>query len=191
MKVTIEEWQEQFDFIDSKIKELKDKKNVLIRAIGKKGFDYVGGKVIVREEVYGAFWDITYYSHFDGYKSSAVYEIEKGAIKITKENFEKLKSLIKEYKVLPDTTLGSSIDKEIEALEEKASWAIEEVGTEYLHTGGHVLKHFDIVDENTLEWNYVGRQDQEEFTNDSSIVIKLSTIKEIEDTPWVDKTEYN
>jgi len=186
---TKKEFQRKYDEIKEEISALERQQDLLVKNAEGHNLDMVRCEFIDREVVYGAFWDTIYYSHFDGHASGSVNHLSEGAIEITTENFNILKSLIKEYKSLPKPTLGSSVKEDIEALEEKASWAIEEVGPECIHYGGGILKHFEIEDEDTLEWCYSGRQDQGELRDGSSITIKKSTKKQIDSIVWIDETE--
>ena len=186
-----EELQDQINKLNREIDKIDKKKSELIKLGESNDLDFVRGRFINRENVYGAFWDTTYYSHFDGHKSSAVHDVNEGAIEITDDNFNKLKSLILEYKALPKPTMGSNVKEEINRLEEEASLSIEEVGPECLHYGYIILRYFEIVDEHTLKWAYIGSQDQGELLAGSSVIIRHATKKEINAVKWVEETVYN
>jgi len=195
-KITLEEWQGQVDDYDIKIKELKTKKASLIKALeDTKGLDCIRGKLVKREMIYGAFWDMTYYSHFDGHKSSAVYEDHKGACEISKDDLDGLIRLIKQYILLSDVvpTLGSpSVEKDKEALEEKAVELLDDIGPECMYYQEEVLRGFKIIDEDTLEWEYGGNDEQGDLCSDSRMTIKKTTKKEVKSTKFVDgKTHYD
>jgi hypothetical protein len=108
----IGELQSRLDEALDKIKVAYNHKKDLIKFIEERGFDVINGQVVKREEVYGAFWDLTYYSHFDGHNSSAVYQDTKGAIEVSEDDFNKLKHCIKEYQNLPQPIFGQGNDIE-------------------------------------------------------------------------------
>ena len=189
MKKTLEQWQGQLDKINDKINVLKKDKDAVTKSLEKEGFDCIRGRVTNRIEVYGAFYDMTFYSHFDGHRSSAVYDITRGAELVSNESFNVLKSLIKEYKALPKPSLGSTVKVDMQNLESAATWAVEDFAPEDMY--GNILRYFEIVDEDTLKWAYEGNNDQSELLDGSELIIRKSTEKEIKATKTVEKTEYN
>lgn len=184
MNITLEEWQGQLDEIDNQVKELKTKKDNLISVLSDKGFDYHRGKLSERVDTYGMFYDMSLYSHFDGHLSEAVYNDISGADEISKEDFDILKGLIEEYHKIPKPKFGDAMPNTDE-LEEKASWCIKNTKCDWIYDD--MLRHFKVVDDDTLEWEYNGPDDQGYIVSGSNFVVKRTTKKEIASTKRVDK----
>lgn len=127
--------------------------------------------------MFGLFYDLSFYSHFDGHLSDPIYFYESGAREVSEEDFNLLKSLIEKYK-----EQGNDDDGTLFKATSKLSFdAPEDFWNAY-----NFFKHFTICKDDTIEWVYLGSEDQSELTNDSTVEIYLSTKSQIESVKTVD-----
>lgn len=126
--------------------------------------------------MYGSFYDLDYYSHFDGHTSDSIYQYYRGAVEISIEEFDTLKGIIKKYQKENGDKNGSAIKE----------WYDCEVrltnGDEYVVEKSDFLDYFTIVDESTLKWEYEGSMGQGDYENGSEIIVRKSAKSEIKKT---------
>jgi len=170
------EFQIEYDFVTEEIKSLKKRKKTLLKFMEDSGLAVFDGKVREDEKVFGIFYDTTYYSHFDGHLSEAIYDYESGADTFSKETFVELKGLIEKYQEHGDK------DGEIT---EKVSCLDIEVSENILYVRS-LLEHFKVIDDNTVRWEYKGDSDQNELCDGSYFEIRMETKSKIMAVKTVD-----
>ena len=68
------------------------------------------GKIVPDKLTYGIFYDLSYYSHFDGHKSGAVYDYEHGAVESNEKDFEFIKNAIETNNVGEEEELWLTLE---------------------------------------------------------------------------------
>jgi hypothetical protein len=155
MKTNIE-LQAEYNLALEKIRLAELEKTKLIDEIKDNGYFILDGILQENKETYGYYYDLTFYSHFDGHTSDAIYRDESGSGEITKEFFDKLKTAVKNYKE------NSITDNEL----------IEELDIrwfEYPDEIDNFWEHFTIKDEDEIYWEYSGSEDQGELCDGSYV----------------------
>ncbi len=68
----VEILQSEYDAVTKEIKSLEDKKSEIIKRAQYNGFAVLDGKIKEDKKVFGLFYDLGFYSHFDGHLSETV-----------------------------------------------------------------------------------------------------------------------
>lgn len=173
----IEELQKEYDSKLAKIKALDSEMNKFIDEIKSKGFTILDEKIQEDKKVYGAFYDISYYSHFDGHTSDPIYKDYSGAEKLSDMAFNGLKNMVEEVKA------GADKDKAFNALCDFGFDIVEDFWEAY-----NFWDHFEIKDDGSIEWTYSGDGEQGEVCSDSGVIFRISTESEIKKTKTKEKT---
>ena len=175
MEITKKEYQETIDEYNAEIKALQSKKKTWVKHAESKGYDLIRGKFIESKEVYGVFYNIDYYSHFDGHTSDAVYREQSGVDEISKEEFTSLKSNIGKYLETKDKKICKEIIEILSLYADENFYDMDEY-----------VKFFTIKDD-LIYWEYKGSDDQGEICSGSWVEIKSTTEKKIKSTKRVNK----
>ena len=99
------ELQEEYDLLLEERKNIQSKIDGFINKAKENGFYIKKDKVKKNEVAYGCFYDTTFYSHFDGESSDAIYDYYSGVESIDIVGFQSIKQIINNY----DTLSPSSI----------------------------------------------------------------------------------
>ena len=83
----IKELQKDYDLILNEIKSLNTKKKSFEDYLKTEGLTIDKKKIKKDKEVIGLFYNFDFYSHFDGYKSEAIYNKASGAVEISKDDY--------------------------------------------------------------------------------------------------------
>ncbi len=157
--------QEEYDLLLKEIRLLETRKKDLVEKIEKNGFFIKKNLLQENKQVYGYIYDLTFYSHFDGHTSDAIYDDEKGSAVITESLFNRLKAACLNYK----------------ATGEEDNELIDEFDIPWFSEPEDITNfwnHF-IIDEkiNTILWKYAGEQDQSELCDESYVEFSLSSLQ--------------
>ena len=172
----IKELQSQYDTINEQISSLTKAKKTLTKQAEDAGYMLKGTNFVKDEPVYGIFYDLEYYSHFDGHRSGAVNDYYIGSAKTTIETFNTIKQLIQ------NNSLGE--DDQMYFLTESVPF--DNVCIEF---DDDFMEHFKIISDTEIKWEYKGDDDQGELRSGSYFTIKLTTQKEIKKVKTKEYTE--
>lgn len=86
--------QAQYDELKTKVKEAEKNLEAFEKSLRAKKLYIKSGEVKEDKEIWAVFWDVDYYSHFDGHSSDAIYDEYRGAAKLSPENEEALKKIL-------------------------------------------------------------------------------------------------
>lgn len=170
-----EELQKEYDVYLTELKKINKIKAAITKKIHDAGYIINAGKVQTAEMVYGIFYDMKFYSHFDGHKGCAVIDIESGVKKVDKVEFDILKNCLetKNYDSIGNLyNLNIYFPKMLEYCE-------------------NVWEYFTIINDNEIHWKYTGDGDiYEKIASGSYFTIKLCSHKTIIKTKNIEKTIY-
>lgn len=169
-----EELQKEYDVYLTELKKINKIKAAITKKIHDAGYIINAGKVQTDGMVYGIFYDMKFYSHFDGHKSSAVIDIESGAHKVDKVEFDILKKCLetKNYDYIGNLfNLNINFPEMLEYCE-------------------NLWEYFTIINDNEIHWEYKGDGEYEEIVSGSYFTIKLCSNKTITKTKNIEKTIY-
>ena len=157
--------QAEYDLLLEEIGLLETRKKDLVEKIEKNGF-FIKKKLLQEnKQVYGYIYRLTYYSHFDGHTSDAIYDNEKGSAVITESLFNRLKAACLNYK----------------ATGEEDNELIDEFDIPWFSEPEDITNfwnHFTIDEKiDTILWKYAGKQDQSELCDESYVEFSLSSLK--------------
>jgi len=180
MKVDIK--QKELDFLNERIKELNTKKKKLTKEITDEGYSIIKGNIKKEEKVYGSFYDMEFYSHFDGHMSEAVYHTQSGASIITEYSYIKLVEMIEYFQ-----KNGALSEEDFDELFEDDDFHIE--AGDWFYDTEDLFDFFKIDDDGVITWEYKGSSDQSELCDGSKLIIRKelpSVIKKVKtvDTQW-------
>lgn len=178
----VKELQLKYDALTKEINVIENKRNDILNKAKENGFALFGGIFKEDKKVYGAFYDMTYYSHFDGHLSEAIENYYSGASKISSEDFNILKNLIIRYQSEEDKQDDDSFIDELNTELNKITVDI----CEDFWTANNFWSFFEIKDKDTIEWCYYGDEDQGELCDDSEVIFRLSTESEIASIEKID-----
>lgn len=86
--------QAQYDELKSKVREAEKNLEAFEKSLKAKKLYVKSGTIKEDSETWAVFWDVDYYSHFDGHSSDAIYDEYRGAAKLSSENEEALKKIL-------------------------------------------------------------------------------------------------
>lgn len=93
-EVSTHKLQPEYDALAAKVKEAEDNLKKFEASLKKQSLYIKNGMIKEDKEVWAVFWNITYYSHFDGHASGAVYDDYSGAAKLSESKEEVLKKVL-------------------------------------------------------------------------------------------------
>jgi len=180
----IKELQKEYDDVLNEIKTINAKKKEILNKISKNGLAVFKDEIKEDEKVYGIFYDLDFYSHFDGHASEAVYYYQSGASEISNEDFKLLKRLITEFK---EDTNGSIEDRNSKYINILCEEFISFLPDYFYNVEEDMFNFFEIVNDNNIKWTYKGNNNQSELSDGSNIVFKKSTKSTIKAVKKVDR----
>lgn len=86
--------QLEYDDLVGKVKSAQDELSKYEESIKSKGLYIKDGVVTQDDHVWALFWDIQYYSHFDGHTSDPIYDLYSGACIIDEDKSDMVRELI-------------------------------------------------------------------------------------------------
>jgi hypothetical protein len=89
--------QEEYEAILVQEKAVEQTKKQFESKIQAEGFFLKSGKVSQDEKVWASFWDVHYYSHYDGHTNDAIYKISKGARVLLQDEIKSLQEIIEKW----------------------------------------------------------------------------------------------
>lgn len=187
IKVLVKGYQTLLDDLKEQKKNINKEIDKIKKDIEGYGLIVENGIITENLPVYGLFWDFEYYSHFDGYKSSAVIDYDRGAYVITKEQFDKFREILNktEEPSEEDIEYVGEILQDIEMMEYQFSLERD------FKLNGEFRRDFKVVSEDLIEWMYCGERDSESLCPGSKFQLGLTTKKEIKAHPYEDGTYYD
>ena len=173
--------QANYTSITEQITKLKKAQTKLKKTGTDAGFRLQGSKFVKDKEVFGIFFDLTYYSHFDGHASGAVNEYSSGAFESNEKTFNFIKNLIE--------TGNFGEEEELYMMLEEIQF--DDCGYLEIPYNGSPEKQrekfrsmFKKVSPTEIKWSYKGRRDQGEYRDGSGFTIRLATQSEIKKVKW-------
>lgn len=168
--------QTDYDKTKAEIKVLETKLKEIEKQAKKEGLFFKSGKIVGNDKILAAFWDGNYYSHFDGHKSSAVYDEFSGSEKLKKDNiaaFNKLLVILKDIKTVDQLSEeDGEILGELLSLNKAHYLITDNLGD---MDGGWNVK----VTKDSIKFTYIGSEDQGELSNESEIEFKYVNESEL------------
>jgi hypothetical protein len=180
--------QERYTDVTNQITSLKKAQKVLKKQGTDAGLRLKGSKFVKDKEVFGVFFDLAYYSHFDGHRSGAVYEYASGAFESDNKTFDLLKKAVE----------TGDLGEEEELLELLQDIPFDDCGYYEIPSNEsdkrskeRFLNGLSMDDDNSITWAYKGGGRDGEYSNGSGFTIRLTTQSEIKKVKWTDYTETN
>ena len=170
--------QKEYDEILVKVKKYNDEKKKFITKIQADGLTIAKGIIKEDGKVFGIFYTLDFYSHFDGHSSDPIYNHNSGAEEMTEEAFNGLMKIVKDYEVDKDETAASNALELLDFNVEDNFWEAY-----------NFFDHFKIVDENHISWEYKGSNDQSELCDGSGVDFYLTTKSTIKGIKYVEITD--
>ena len=178
----IETLQKEYDIIVENVKKYTAEKKAFLDKIQVDGLTIVSKKIKEDEKVFGAFHDLNYYSHFDGHTSDPIYNYYSGASELSDKEFHALKKIIKDFQ-----DSGSDDDTEAHATLQELDL---DLYVDYCFWDAYdFFKHFKIINEEHIKWEYSGSSDQGELCDGSEVDFLITTKSVIKKTRNVETEE--
>lgn len=94
----LKDLQIQYDILKAHLSQAQDEIETFKTNISKQGAFINNERVEIDKKVWGAFWDINYYSHFDGHTNDPIYKEYTGAVILDEEEKEGIIIFISKWK---------------------------------------------------------------------------------------------
>ena len=195
LEINIPDRQSEYNNLVAKVKEAESNLTKFESQLKSEGLYIKSGTVMENKQVYGVFWDIDYYSHFDGHSSDAIYDEYSGAARLNDENEEALKKLLlywndMTFKEKCDIFLNETDDAYLFPRRSRIPWCFtEKLGETFDEYDEGEMKNngntstFDVFkfenNTNSFRITYYGRRDQGEMCDGSYIEFRLSSEDEL------------
>jgi len=185
-KIELKILQEQYDTITAVIDTQKKAQNILKKQGKDAGLRLKCGKFVADEIVYGVFYDLAYYSHFDGHKSGAVVDYASGAGESSEKSFNYIKNAIETGNIVGEEEMFDALQEV--PFDECGYYEIPNCNSSKEEIA-EFLAMFEIVSPTEIGWTYAGSGDQGEYYNGVGFTIKQATQSEIKKVTCKSYTE--
>lgn len=157
------------------IKQLKSDQQKLIGPASTLNYTLKNHKFVINELIYVVDYDLSYYSHFDGHLSDAIEYDYSGSYKITKEQYDLLKSTIEEYLINKEDNF--LIDHSNSELYDQL-WEIVPESMDSCSMDPDRMLQYIKLTEDGIYFEKTGSRDQGRMNPGSYFKIKLKPISE-------------